>query len=127
VQLISRETFRQIGATNWCLYEYEGYKKFMECLKKDHSHYYDNALKNNFFFFVVGQDLNSVKPGILVREYRQWYGEIENTLYLKFYSVKKDAVGNQATQDFEQFGENIKNLSLAIIQAKKRLIDNIPV
>ncbi|MDR3715121.1 MAG: hypothetical protein P4L51_20090, partial [Puia sp.] len=132
VQLVSRETFFQIGAMNWCLYEYNKYKEFLSGPHTQNAYYYNHTLNNNFFFFVIGSTLDEVKPPILIPEYEDWFDEITVRQHARFH-YSQNAAGNQntpggnkAASDFHVFRDNITCLATAIIQSKKKLIDDIP-
>ncbi|MDB5227345.1 MAG: hypothetical protein JWN78_1538 [Bacteroidota bacterium] len=133
VQIISNESFLKIGKTNWCQYEIEKYNAFLENTKTNNGYYYENVLKKNIFFLIMGYDLPTLKPAYLISEYRPWYSQIESTHYIKFYTAEKNRTINdknetidEIKQDYSGFLLTIKRLSIAIIQAKKRLIDAIP-
>jgi hypothetical protein len=126
VQVISEATFFTIGATNWCQYEFEKYKHFLDEQQKDHPFYYQAAMSDTVFFFIVGSSLDDVLPPLPLTQHRKWLQDIAAVEYIKFYSGRNNQAVGQAVQDYEVFTENIKALAIAIIKAKKRLIDSIP-
>ena len=127
VQIISPESFSKIGKKNWCEYEYSKYQEFLKETKTNNEFYYLNALQHNLFFLVMGHNLESVKPALVLDEYSDWFDEIESTHHLRFYAAEENPANPlEPKSTIVNFENSIDQLVMAIFKAKKKLIDSIP-
>jgi hypothetical protein len=116
VQLVSRQCF-SLSGKNWVHYEYKLHKEFFEKVFAPKYPEYAQVFRENMFFIIAGPNLGALRPTILPSDYHEWYATIDAGRYMQI----------PVASNMNDFSENIHVLGEAILRAKHRLIENVPV
>ena len=118
VQLVEIKSFSipQLGKDNWCLKEYNCFKD-KNLVNKMMNH----KLDKRFYFVITTENVKSLKPAKLPKEYEHWFNHICKLHFTSLHKYKR----YKKHIDEKTLREELYELASEIVKTKENILESI--